>query len=179
MGSDRPANQGDAARLFVAVTLPPDVEETVAALPRPEVAGVRWTQPHQWHVTLRFLGRESSSAVAAALGGLDHGPARAVFDREVTTLGRGVLCVRVDGLDDLAAAVVDRTQDLGEPPDPRPFVGHVTLARVNRRAPPVASLGSAPVAPRSWVVREVELVRSDLHADGARYTTVARLPLRA
>ena len=43
-------------RLFIAVWPPPDVVEQVAALPRPPVAGLRWTEPEQWHVTLRFLG---------------------------------------------------------------------------------------------------------------------------
>ena len=43
-------------RLFVAVWPPDDVIDVLADLPRPEVAGVRWTTRGQWHVTLRFLG---------------------------------------------------------------------------------------------------------------------------
>ncbi len=173
---------GDAARLFVAVKLPVGVAEIVAALRRPEMTGVRWTHAAQWHVTLRFLGRASPAAVGTALGGLDHAPVRAELAGEVTTLGRGVLCVRVGGLEALAAAVVDRTPRLGEPPDRRDFVGHVTLARVTDAAVlrrRTAGLVGSPVPPASWEVREVELVRSDLHPDGARYTTLERISLRA
>lgn len=178
MGTDRDASRGDDARLFVAVRLPATVERIVAELPRPEATGVRWTRPAQWHVTLRFLGRASPSAAMAALGSLDHGTARARLDQEVTMLGKGVVCVRVEGLDDLAASVVACTRHVGDPPGSRPFVGHVTLARLARTAR-TAALPGAPVPAGSWLVREIELVRSDLQPDGARYTTVGRLALRA
>lgn len=182
MGPNRAASpDDDDARLFVAVTLPASIEKIVGSLPRPAIAGVRWTGVAQWHVTLRFLGRVSPVAVRAALGGLDHAVVRAELGREVTALGRGVLCVRVGGLDELAAAVVDRTRDVGEPPDARGFAGHLTVARVNRPAGAgrrIASLVGLPVPAGSWPVREIELVRSDLDPGGARYSTVERFALR-
>jgi RNA 2',3'-cyclic 3'-phosphodiesterase len=42
-------------RLFVALTLPPPVRDTLAALAQP-LPGVTWTRPEQLHITLRFLG---------------------------------------------------------------------------------------------------------------------------
>ena len=55
------------------------------------------------------------------------------------TSGRGsaasaatVVCVPVAGLDELAAAVPRPTAAIGEPPDPRRFAGHLTLARLRR-----------------------------------------------
>jgi 2'-5' RNA ligase len=50
-------------RLFVAVWPPNDVVDVLADLPRPDVAGVRWTTQGQWHVTLRFLGQVAADDV--------------------------------------------------------------------------------------------------------------------
>ena len=57
-------------RLFVAVWPPADVVTRVAALPRPDVAGLRWTAPDHWHVTLRFLGSVPAAEPVAAPGTL-------------------------------------------------------------------------------------------------------------
>ena len=48
-------------RLFVALVPPDEVVEDLAEFlaPRqeaPEAAGMRWTAPDQWHVTLAFMG---------------------------------------------------------------------------------------------------------------------------
>jgi 2'-5' RNA ligase len=57
-------------RLFVAVWPNEEVTARIAALDRPEVRGLRWTTPDQWHVTLRFLGQvEDPEPVVAALAG--------------------------------------------------------------------------------------------------------------
>lgn len=167
-------------RLFVAVHPPPEVLDAVAALPRPERPGVRWTTRDQWHVTLRFLGEVEgpgpvADAVAAAVAGL--APVEAVLGPRVTTLGPGVVCVPVAGLDDLAGAVVAATAGFGRPPEDRPFTGHLTVARARRGSGPVRRLAGAPIEGR-WVASSAEVVRSHLHPAGARYETVASAPLR-
>ena len=122
------------SRLFVAAALPDDVRAELAArLPRPVEAGVRWVPEHQWHVTLRFLGEADEDAAIEALGHLDGRAATAVLGPTVSRLGRDVVCLPVVGLDDLAAAVSSATAEVGEPPG-RPFVGHLTLARLRHRA---------------------------------------------
>src|SRR5438445_10975988 len=61
-----PRHARGVPRLFVAVWLPEHVLDLVAALPRPDVEGLRWTSRDQWHVTLRFFGNvELDDAVAA------------------------------------------------------------------------------------------------------------------
>src|SRR4029453_17415359 len=103
----------------------------ISALPRPERVGVRWTRRDQWHVTLRFLGRvEQPAQAAAALASIDVPRTEAVLGPDVTRLGRGVVCVEVHGLEEVAAAVVNATAAVGRPPEKRPFHGHLTLARV-------------------------------------------------
>jgi 2'-5' RNA ligase len=166
-------------RLFVAVWPPPDVVDRVAALPRPPLAGLRWTDPEQWHVTLRFLGRVDEAApVHEALTRVVAAPVEAVVGPAVGRFGHRVLHVSVDGLGDLAAAVVAAAADLGEPPEDRTFSGHLTLARVRRGGRvDLRPLAGTPVEGR-WPVTEFTLVESRPGGAGARYDVVGRYPLR-
>ncbi len=165
-------------RLFVAVWPPPRVIEALAALPRPDVAGLRWTSPEQWHVTLRFLGDCDEVAAIEAFR-------RIALEREVEAslgpgtgrFGRRVLHVPVHGLEDVAAATVVATAGVGLPPDSRPFVGHITLGRArDRRGVDLRPLAGVAVS-GSWTVRELTLVASRLGGNQpARYEVVATLP---
>lgn len=166
-------------RLFVAVTPPDDVLSLVDALARPGVVGMRWTTRPQWHVTLRFLGRVDEAIVddlVDALRSVDVPPdAVASLGPATARFGQRVLQVPVDGLDELAARVVDSTASFGEAPEDRPFRGHLTLARVGRGAGRVdlRPLCGTPIS-AAWPVRGFELYASELHPHGARYTVVAR-----
>jgi 2'-5' RNA ligase len=178
-------------RLFVAVWPPDDLVSAIALLPRPEAPGVRWTTSDQWHVTLRFLGRMDAGVgpagaggegggaelLARRLAGADLRPCSAVAGPASECLGDSVLSLPVDGLDALASAVVAATTDVGEPPDTRPFRGHLTLARARRRAPRGAlrRLAGAEIS-ASWHVHEIGVVSSTLTAAGARYETLATVP---
>ena len=50
-------------RLFIAVDLPPELRPAVIQLCQ-GIAGARWTQPEQLHVTLRFLGATPEERLA-------------------------------------------------------------------------------------------------------------------
>jgi RNA 2',3'-cyclic 3'-phosphodiesterase len=158
-------------RLFVAVRPPEGVLDTLARLRRPERAGLRWTSRAQWHVTLRFLGEVDDPApVVDALDRAVLPPAVATLGPAVQALGRGVVMVPVGGVDELAVAVVAATGALGTPPDPRPFRGHVTLAR--RRRGGVGAVVGEPVAAR-FPVTDLRLVRSTQAGPGGpRYDDV-------
>ncbi len=160
----------------MAVWLPDDVQALVAALPRPDEPGVRWVPPHQWHLTLRFFGEADQDSVAGALAPLRSAPVEAVVGPAVSRLGRRVLCLPVQGLDELAQQVADLTAGLGQPPDPRPFNGHITLARLGRRGS--CRLAGHRLTTR-FTVAEVALVRSVTRAEGPTYHTELRLPLGA
>ena len=160
-------------RLFVAVWLPYEVVNTVAALDRPEVPGLRWTTQDQWHVTLRFLGRVDDALVEPLADALPSGPAPAVTLGPTTRrLGRSILVAPVRGLDDLAAAVLAASSPLVPAEEARPFHGHLTLARAGRGTSVPSSLVGVPLA-GAWTARRVSLVRSETRPDGARYTEVA------
>lgn len=172
------------ARLFVAVWPPVSVVEQLAAIHRPEVAGVRWTRPDQWHVTVRFFGAVAEGEVPAlrrALGDAvgevgGTGPVTAVAGPAVRRFGRQVVQVPVGGLAGLAASVVEATAGFGEPPEDRPFAGHLTLARARGRGTDLRPLTGAAVA-GEWPVDEVTLVESRLSREGATYEVVGRFPL--
>lgn len=169
-----PAAGTAPARLFVAAWPPAEVVAALADLPRPDEPGVRWTRPASWHVTLRFFGRADPDEATEAVRRVVHPPAVAEMGPAVHRLGRNVLCVPVAGLDSLAAVVVAATADVGEPPDPRPFAGHLTLARLRHRG--ACGLAGHPVAAR-WTVDAIALVRSTLDPGGARYEVVEKVPL--
>jgi 2'-5' RNA ligase len=164
----------EVARLFVAAWPPVEVCGALAALARPAEPGVRYTTAEQWHVTLRFLGTAPVDAAVEAFGAVEAEACRAVAGPRVARLGRDAVVVPVRGLDEVAAAVRRATAGVGEPPDPRPFHGHLTVARLRARA----ACGVAGAAfGVDWWVREVALVRSETRPEGARYTTIATRPL--
>ena len=176
-------------RLFVAVWPPPEVVDRLAALERPAAEGVRWTSRSQWHVTLRFFGSVHESVLPTlvrALGdvGAAQAPTTAVVGPATATFGRSILMVPVSGLDVLAAATVAATSSFGEPPDGRPFAGHLTLARSGGRGRPgrksrgfdLRRFAGVPV-PGSWPVDELTLVRSTTTREGATYDVLSRFAI--
>ncbi len=163
------------SRVFIAVWPPEEVVDVVEALHRPVDLGGRWTRRDQWHVTLRFLGDVELEPVVDALAGVGDGPVVARLGPSVEQLGRGVLHVPVAGLERLAADVVERTAGIGRPPEDRPFLGHLTLARLAGR-PPDGVVGQ-PVA-GEWTVDAIHVVGSHLGGTAARYETEATIPLR-
>jgi len=159
-------------RLFIAVWPPPAAVEQLRALPRPELPNVRWTRPDQWHATLRFLGRvkgEERDRLDAIWGSttLSAAPV-AVMGPATSAFGGRVLHVPVAGLDELASVVTSATDGVGQPPEPRAFLGHITLARGSD----LRSLTGAPVR-ATWTVEEITLVASE----AGRYEVLRRRPL--
>jgi 2'-5' RNA ligase len=165
------------ARLFVAVWPSAGVLDRVAALDRPDVAGVRWTDRSQWHVTLRFLGRADVGAARAGLTAALVTPAgeiEAAVGPEVGRFGHRILHVPVSGLDVVAAAVASATAGVGEPPEGRPFAGHLTLARAGRSGGVDLRRLTGQAIAGTWPVTEVCLVESRLSSAGARYEVLSR-----
>ena len=129
-----------------------------------------WVAPQGLHVTLRFLGEAESDHAVAALAVVEAASCEATLGPQVSRLGRSFLVVPVSGLDELAAAVVRATGAIGQPPEPRPFTGHLTVARLKNRG--ACRVAGAPIS-GSFPVTEIALMRSHLHREGARYEVVA------
>jgi 2'-5' RNA ligase len=140
-------------RLFVALDLP---EETIDELARlcQGLPGARWTEPEDFHLTLRFLGEVDLPLfyeIGEALADVQLPP----FELELVGLGtfppRGPATALWVGVRDASVLDplrrrIDRLLDrLGLPREKRRYVPHVTLARF-RLPPPDDRLGS-------WIVR--------------------------
>ena len=162
-------------RLFVALWPSEDAIEELRALPRKDQQGVRFVPPENWHITLRFLGEAHVHEVAAALDTVRLEAAMARLGPGVDVMNERALVVPVTGVEQLAAAAVSATRDLGEPPRKR-FVGHLTIARVKPHVPMPRALGAMVHA--EWPVQEIALVQSRLEPAGATYSTVATWPVR-
>lgn len=123
---------------------------------------------------MRYLGDVDEAEAREVLDGSAGGAAEAELGPVVERLGSDLVVVPVRGLDRLAASVWATRPDLGAPPHRDGFRGHLTLARVRDGRP--TSVDGAAISAR-FPVDEIALVRSELHPDGARYSTVARRTL--
>jgi len=125
-------------RLFVALDLPHAMRTRLSFLGG-GLPGVRWVQPENYHVTLRFIGELPgwrADEVDQALAGL-RAPAFTVqlsgvgtFEKagRVTSIWVGVQ--RTPALDHLQAKVETALQRAGLERERRRFAPHVTLARL-------------------------------------------------
>jgi 2'-5' RNA ligase len=179
-------------RLFIAIPLPPDAIAAVRRFgdaARDAFPGFRWITPELLHITLKFLGDVddiTTDAARKALGGVVTGPPLQLKFGRTALLGPrhrpGVLALKLAGEADevtqLAAKVEDAFARLGFDREPRPFLPHVTIARLARDAtPPVKSLPEMPGPPNWFQVRSVRLMTSTLGGPTPVYETVLDLPM--
>ncbi|MGQ7298264.1 RNA 2',3'-cyclic phosphodiesterase [Quadrisphaera sp. KR29] len=176
-------------RLFVSLEPPPEALQPVAdaVTELGEVAGVRWSPPSRWHVTLAFLGEVDDDAVPALVPPLRSAAAAAAPVRlrlaGAGCFGTSVLWAGVAGdverLAALAGAVAAAARAAGVRLEERAYRPHVTLARAAGRGGagalgPLADQLSGLRGP-TWTAAEARLVRS--HRSDGRYEVLQRLPL--
>ena len=137
-------------RLFVAIDLPQSVGWRLGQLVAEPPRGVRPVRPDQLHLTLHFLGDVAEATRETLAESLAH-VAREPFT--ITIRGTGVFPSRgrptvlwagmADSapLADLHAAVGAAIESSGLAIEGRPYVPHVTLARLT------------PAVPRAWTLR--------------------------
>ncbi|MBE9505270.1 MAG: RNA 2',3'-cyclic phosphodiesterase [Chloroflexi bacterium] len=190
----------EGVRVFVAIELPDNVKRglgsIIEGLRQRSHAPVKWVSADGIHLTLKFLGEipaprveEVKKAVTTACIGTP--PMRL----EIDTLGgfpdtaqpRVVwagLSGDIEVLSRLAARVDLALAELGYARESRPFVPHLTVARVRPEASRQAKseLGAAVLAaalPEGlWFdAGAVSLMRSQLRPQGALYTRLSHTPL--
>jgi 2'-5' RNA ligase len=174
-------------RLFVAIRPPPPVRAVLLDA-MGGIAGVRWQDEEQLHLTLRFVGEVSpreGEELAAALGHVSAPPFDLAlsgvghFERKgrVHTLWAGVAVS--EPLAALQRKIERACQAVGLEPEHRKFAPHLTLARPRAASGPIgewlATNGALRSAP--WSVTDFRLYESHMGPDGSRYQAVARFPL--
>lgn len=182
---------GKSVRVFIAIPVPPSpVYEAVTR----DVLGVapsaRPVPEGAWHITARFLGEVFDvEPVEAALEAACRGrPALPCVVEGLGTFSSGFppdkkarvawAGVRAPGIDALVAAIGQATAGLGEPPERRGFVAHVTLARL----PNPADLRSLVDRHKGTLFAQgtldrVALFRSQMGPGGAKYEPIHTVAL--
>lgn len=191
---------GRGVRLFVALVPPDHVVEDLAEFlaPRretPQAAGMRWTDPDQWHVTLAFMGDVADRHLDELVERLGRASARrSALDLTITGGGAFPNVARAKvlyaGLDSagrdvdlrhLAVGTRAAATKAGAGAEGGRFRAHVTIARIGRpldvtRWVRVLDAYRGP----TWRAGEVSLVQSHL-GEGPRrrprYEVLEAFPL--
>jgi 2'-5' RNA ligase len=183
-------------RSFVAIELPEEAKKGLTRLrkqlERDEHRFVKWVDPGGIHLTLKFLGNIPSRQVkeiAETMGKAVQGILS--FHLEISGLGAfpslrqaRVLWVGVGGeldqLSSLQQKIDSALAALGFPKEERPFVPHLTLARIRDGASAPERkgfselVGSAAFEDKYPIeVEAIRLMRSQLTPAGALYTCLS------
>jgi len=194
------SNNPEQIRSFIAIELPEEAKEGLARLrkelERDEHKFVKWVNPGGIHLTLKFLGNipskrvtEITEAIKEAAQGISP------FHLEISGLGAfpsirqaRVLWVgiggEVDKLSRLQKNIDSALAALGFAKEERPFVPHLTLARIREGASPPERrsfgelVGSTTFEDKYPVeVEAIRLMRSQLTPAGAIYTCLSAVGL--
>ena len=192
-------------RTFVAIEIPHGVKRQLRAaqdrlqeLPalREQPPVLRWTNPDNLHLTLRFLGETESAqrnqlqkglaAIAARHAPFSLAPSQLGCFRSWSNLR--VLWVGIesesDALQEVQSEVETLARQVGFSPERNRFRPHITLARAARNAPRPALRAASRRLQRAaeedeshswieWRVNELHFIRSVLGPGGARYFNLA------
>lgn len=190
-------------RLFIAFDLAIPVVERLSVFQedfqalRAEHDGVRvrWTNPENIHLTMKFLG-DTEDALVPMLRETLSELVTPLFPFEVEANGVGFFPspkkprVIWSGFDPQSAEVLSLLQqalerdleELGFEKENRPFRPHVTLGRVKSRNKPDFTEFSDKLEGRSFgksYIKDVILYESTLGSDGPTYTVIDRFALGA
>ncbi len=184
-------------RTFVAVETSEAVRAAAAKLIRKFArcdANVRWVEPENMHLTLKFLGdvdaleipdvcRAVEQAVAEVPGFSFNVAGAGAFPKieRPRTLWLGVTS-GAEELIELNKQIEKGLKTLGYPPDNRRFSPHLTLGRVKRTGPEldelselITSLADHPVG--TTAVDEVTVFSSELTREGPVYQALSHAAL--
>lgn len=175
-------------RLFTALEIPPGMVERLAAL-RGKLAGARWVDPENYHITLRFAGDIDDVAArtfADALSEIEFDAFELAFSglgtfggnkpREVWAgLRASEPLIRLQKAHERAARLA------GLVPETRNFTPHMTLARLRDARPQaVAEYLSffGGFISESWRVSRFILLSSRANQGGGPYVAEAAYPFK-
>lgn len=183
-------------RSFIAIELPEEAKEGLARLRRglekDEHRFVKWVDPQGIHLTLKFLGNVPSKQVIEITEVLKEVVVGiSPFHLEISGLGAfpslkrpQVFWVGVSGeldkLSGLQQSIDSGLAALGFAREERPFVPHLTLARIREGASPSERRGFGELVSSTafedkypFQVEAVRLMRSQLTPAGAIYTSLS------
>lgn len=183
-------------RLFLAINLPPDERRAIrraTTAMRDAAHGVAWVGEERLHLTMKFLGEQPDAALAPLCETLAEVAAKSrSFDMRLGGLGafpnlRAPRVVwmgveHVPPLELLQHDVERACHGLGYELDGRAFRPHITLGRardrMRRDEAKALARAAREVRYASTVnARTLDLMASELLAEGSRYRVLAELSL--
>jgi 2'-5' RNA ligase len=189
----------EEVRCFIAIELTEELKrglrELQAQLKAASQAPVKWVEPENIHLTLKFLGNVASGRIeeiAQAMTEAVRGTSP--FSLEVRELGvfpnpRRVQIVwvglggEVEKLTILKQRIESGLSILGFAPENRRFTPHLTLARLRDRATPQERerlgqlIAETEFAGGSFTVKSVKLMKSQLTREGPIYSQLGSAAL--
>jgi len=185
-------------RLFVAINLTPEIRRGVLDATEPlreRAPDLAWVGEPRLHLTLKFLGEQPDDRlgeikdVLASVAGrhrelvMDIGGIGAFPNfRRARVVWIGV--AQDPRLELLHHDVEVACESIGFEVEGRPFRPHLTLARVktplsDERARELSRLARRTDYRRDFIVRSVDLMRSEQSPQGSTYTTLVSAALRS
>jgi len=178
-------------RLFVALEIPTEVRQNLAALLdslRAISREPKWVRPESLHVTLKFLGEVADEEIGAVRAALEEIRSEQAVSLEFRGLGffpntkrPRVFWAGIEAsanLKKLAEEIEAAMEKCGIPRETREFSPHLTLARLERPSMPeklrVAIAENEQREFGALRTNEFHLIQSKLKPSGAEYTTIAR-----
>jgi 2'-5' RNA ligase len=183
-------------RSFIAIELPEEAKKGLTKLrkelERGEHKFVKWVDPGGIHLTLKFLGNIPAKRVTEITGAIEKA-AQGISSFHLEISGLGVfpslkqarvfwvgIGGEVDTLSRLQQNIDSVLAAMGFAKEERPFVPHLTLARIREGASPLGRrsfgelVGSTIFEDKYPVeVEAVRLMRSQLTPAGAIYTCLS------
>lgn len=189
-------------RLFIAIDPPEEARqvlaETINELEKSIPTGVRWVQPHRIHLTVKFLGDVSNSALDDLLAAIEQASNDFLDGNfDLNLFGLGVFPNRsrprvlwagvqgnLDSLEKLHHAVDSAVSRLGFSLDQDPYRPHLTLGRPKNGVPQqrLSLIGDTIfnwpyLRPVIWPVDSVHLIQSVSEPGRVEYITLGSASL--
>jgi len=186
----------ETIRAFIAAELPEAAVSYIADIQeklRSYRFKLRWVDPGNIHLTLKFLG-DISQNETGRIGDIISDSAKSYRPMQFSIKGLGVfpgvkkarviwsaLKGDTDVLAQLQNTLEEKIAASGFPRDKRPFKGHLTLARAKIPIPAEKVIHAmqeiSGLESEAFQIDTVTLFRSDLRPSGAVYTELKRVVL--
>ena len=171
-------------RTFIAVELPDDIKQEIGdfiSQLRPQIRGVRWVEPLNLHLTMKFLGNVEEDSINKIVNGVSEvAQHHSHFIIQMENFGAfpgmkrpRVLWIGVkNGLNELsqlAASVENKMVKLGFELESRKFSPHLTVGRVRRGKRVYIPQDVPSFGPVEFDVTTVTVMKSTLTPEGPIY----------
>ena len=190
----------ESVRSFIAIELPDELKSRLSGLQARLKSGefyrIKWVDPYAVHLTLKFLGNVAVDRLKAITGAVETA-VRGIspFCLEVNELGvfpslKRVQVVwvgiggEIDKLNQIQQCLESSLLPLGFTAESRPFVPHLTLARLRDQSPLAERQKFGELvadtkfgAPYIFEVSRIDLMRSELTRGGAIYSRIGSVGL--